>query len=153
MAFDFEQLHSILFGRLTSAVGSELKLTTRQELTFADVPIERQPAMIVLAGPATARRGQHEPTIWTVHAHVLLYVRQPTDRKLTAETTLFRILGLIDGALALQPGEFNSTDLGTNLGLASVDRVQRTEHLPFDGMNTGQAAFGLTIEIEAHEVS
>lgn len=151
MALDVEPIQAALEARLISILGSKILFHTRQDVVFDDIPKIKQPAMRLLHEGGTGHRAPGCSTMWTLHSVVTFFVRDPTDKKQTAEPQLHELLRLLDTALARQPNEpFSEDDPGTTLG-GLVFECWRSEYQHHHGMQQGQSAVSCTIEMKRNE--
>lgn len=152
---DPEAIHAALYARLGGiAALPATAFKARRYVTWADVPKEKQPSMIVCSHSASAQRQLGLSTIWTFLAEAVFYVRDPNDKALTVETTLHEILQQVDAALLKQAGELAPDDNpDTTLGLPYVWRCFRRDHAVHHSIEAGQSALSMVIEIVAVETA
>jgi hypothetical protein len=157
MALDPEAVLAALFTRMSAIAGlTSSSLKTRRFVHWDDVPPAQQPALLVWGKGGLGDRQFAAPTVWTLMAEVVFYVREPNDKSLTVETTLHTLLKQVDAALLRQPGEVlidedPGTTLGTNAsGGPMVWRCFRRDHT-LHRMSQEQAAISMNIEMVAPE--
>lgn len=118
MPYDGEAIQAALFARLKAQFGSQIKKSSRRALTFADVPKDHQPCMVLVKERETADRNYGVPTRWTCLSTIAFYVQQPNDPEQTIETQLHAMLKTVDAALKRQPtdGPLQEDNPETTLG-------------------------------------
>lgn len=151
MAVDFERIQCGLFDHLKSVIGSEIKLATRREITFDDVSKENLPAMMLLVEDSRGVRHSGCATIWELKASLTFYVLPPTDKKLSVEPLLHKLLALTDKGLARQPNDTGpGDDPGTTLA-GLVFECWRSEHVFHPVMQEGPAGLSCTIQMKVND--
>lgn len=151
MPVDFEKIQCALFERLKSALGQEIRLATRREITFADPNNEQRPAMMLLVEDTRGIRHPGCATIWELRSSLTLFVTPPIDTKLSVEPILHKLLLLADKALARQPNELGpDDDPGTTLG-GLVYECWRSEHAFHPVNQQGPAALSCSIQMKVND--
>jgi hypothetical protein len=143
-----EDVQAALLARLVSALGSNIKSSTRYFVNFNEIPPEKQPALAVVCNGAMAHRDAGLPAKWTQQARVVLYARTTNEQTATPETLFFSLIEIVETALQRQPAELGSMtdDFGTTLG-GLVWSCHITDLHIHHGLGEGQSAASLTIEM------
>lgn len=118
MPYDGEAIQAALFARLQAQLGAQIKKSTRRALTFADVPKDQQPCMVLVKEKENAKRDLGVQTEWTGLSTIAFYVQQPTDPSQTIETQFHALLKSVDAAFKRQPsdGPYQEDNPETTLG-------------------------------------
>lgn len=116
-----EPIYAGLFSRLQTQV-TLCKTFSRKWIAAQEIGIEQQPALLCLEGSELPHTEPRLPTIWTLEAVVVVYVR--TNDTATPGTILSNVLDQIEGALEMQSSESRLVNgWQTTLGIQGVQRA------------------------------
>jgi hypothetical protein len=113
MALNREQLFVALFTRLQTQLGSTVKSYSRRWVSWDDEPPAMQPALLLLKGNETSKRGEAAdirgaPKIWTISAEIWIYVKDDGTAEAVPSIQINQMIQAIEAGMEIQAGEQTS---------------------------------------------
>lgn len=161
MALDREAIFVALFNRLKGSTTDSIKYWTRRLEGWDTMAPPLEPALCLVKAPERPNYpASAVGAVWTLTAHILVYVRDDGSEEGTIDPRFNAILDDIEAALEMQPGEVPTsgrpgfppigaapgpTTLG---GLVSYCRISGDVEV-YQGVQSNQGFMRIPLELQA----